>query len=46
MAIGQRGWKRQPVGGFSGLGTSPFRMMRSRLSVGSGIGMADISAWV
>ena len=25
---GQRGWKRQPVGGLTGLGTSPFRMIR------------------
>ena len=45
-AMGQRGWKRQPVGGLRGLGTSPARVMRSRFLVGSGIGMADISAWV
>ena len=41
---GQRGWKRQPVGGLTGLGTSPFRMTRWRRSSGSGIGIADISA--
>ena len=34
MACGQRGWKRQPDGGFSGLGTSPGRMISSRRSSG------------
>src|SRR5690349_2869463 len=42
----QRVWKRQPVGGFSGLGTSPFSTMRWRRLRGSGMGMADSSAWV
>ena len=32
----QRGWKRQPEGGFTGLGTSPVRMMRCRRRSGSG----------
>ena len=47
-AIGQRVRKRQPEGGLAGLGTSPVRMMRSRLasSSGSWIGTADSSAWV
>src|ERR1700723_2994565 len=35
-ANGQRVWKRQPVGGLIGLGTSPVRMMRWRFAVGSG----------
>ena len=43
---GQRGWKRQPVGGLTGDGTSPLRITRWRRSVGSGTGMADMSAWV
>ena len=30
MAKGQRGWKWQPGGGFSGLGISPCRMIRCR----------------
>ena len=34
IACGQRGWKRQPDGGFSGLGTSPCRMISSRRSSG------------
>src|SRR4030042_6210894 len=46
MATGQRGWKRQPPGGFNGLGTSPCRMMRSLLRVGSGMGRAEHHAWV
>ena len=45
-ATGQRGWKRQPFGGLTGLGTSPCKIIRSRLRVGSGMGMADINAWV
>ena len=40
----QRGWKRQPDGGLTGLGTSPLRMTRWRRSSGSGTGMADMSA--
>ena len=45
-AIGQRGWKRQPLGGLAGLGTSPSRMIRFRARVGSGTGIAEISAFV
>ena len=47
-ANGQRGWKRQPVGGLTGLGTSPVRIMRWRLRsiAGSGIGTAESSALV
>ena len=39
-------WKRQPDGGFTGLGTSPVRMIRRRRAstTGSGIGTADRSA--
>ena len=36
----------QPEGGFTGLGTSPVRMIRFRRSVGSGSGIALISACV
>ena len=43
---GQRGWKRHPVGGLSGDGTSPVRITRRRRSRASGIGMADIRARV
>ena len=44
-AFGQRVWKRQPAGGFAGLGTSPVSRIRSRLrSGGSGTGTADSSA--
>ena len=41
-------WKRQPVGGVIGLGTSPTRTIRSRRSTtsGSGIGTAESSASV
>ena len=42
----QRGWKRQPDGGFTGLGTSPLRMTRWRRISGLGTGMADMSASV
>ena len=44
----QRGWKRQPLGGEIGLGTSPWSTIRSRCSErsGSGIGTADSSASV
>ena len=45
-AKAQRGWNRQPLGGFNGLGTSPLRMIRSLLRVGFGMGMADINALV
>src|SRR5512143_3913828 len=45
-AMGQRVWKRQPEGGFNGLGTSPLSTIRVRLILGSGIGMADINALV
>ena len=45
---GQRVWKRQPLGGLIGLGTSPSSTMRSRvaLDIGVGIGTAESSAWV
>src|SRR5213078_1832907 len=42
----QRVWNRQPEGGLIGLGTSPSRMIRLRLMVGSGIGTAESSASV
>jgi len=47
-AMKQRGWKGQPGGGFNGLGTSPLRMMRSRVSStnGSAMGMAESKALV
>ena len=35
-AWAQRVWKRQPVGGLSGLGTSPASRMRARWAVGIG----------
>ena len=40
-AIGQRVWKRQPLGGLIGLGTSPVRISRCRCWRGSGLGMAE-----
>jgi len=48
MALKQRGWKQHPEGGWSGLGTSPFRIMRSRFSSSSGsaMGTAESSAWL
>ena len=46
LAIGQRVWKWQPVGGRIGLGTSPCSGMRLRLTLGSGIGTADSRASV
>src|SRR5215213_4843041 len=47
-AMGQRVRKRQPEGGFTGDGTSPWRMTRFRFAsaIGSGIGTADNSACV
>src|SRR4051794_31893170 len=45
-AIGQRVWKTHPDGGLSGVGMSPFRMMRLFFSVGSGTGTAESSAFV
>src|SRR5262249_60871149 len=42
----QRVWKRQPEGGLIGLGTSPSRMIRLRLTAGSGMGTAESSASV
>jgi hypothetical protein len=44
----QRVWKRQPLGGLMGLGTSPSSRMRLRLRsmTGSGMGTAESSAWV
>ena len=38
--MGQRGWKRHPFGGLSGLGTSPLRICLSRFNFGLAIGMA------
>ena len=48
IAIGQRVWNTHPAGGRSGEGTSPVRMMRSRVrsSSGSVIGIAESSALV
>src|ERR1043166_7283599 len=46
IAIGQRVRKRHPEGGFLEVGTSPFRMTRSRFSFGSGMGIADSKACV
>ena len=45
MATGQRVRKRQPDGGFAGLGRSPFKMVRWRCASmsGSGTGTADIN---
>ena len=34
-AMKQRGWNRQPGGGFVGLGTSPFSTMRALFASGS-----------
>ena len=31
-ALGQRGWRTRPLGGLTGLGTSPSRMMRRRIA--------------
>src|SRR5262245_28314705 len=36
IAFGQRGWKRQPAGGSSALGTSPLTIVRGRLASTSG----------
>jgi len=46
ITAGHRVWKRHPGGGAAGLGTSPWRTIRSRLRSGSGIGIAERSAWV
>src|SRR5690606_12612233 len=46
VAIGQRVRNTQPDGGLMGLGMSPWRMTRSRFTVGSGIGTAESSASV
>lgn len=48
VARGHRVWKRQPDGGLIGLGGSPetTRRSRERFCRGSGIGIADSSAWV
>jgi hypothetical protein len=43
-ACGQRVWKRQPVGGLNGLGTSPCSMTRLVCKLGSGFGIAASSA--
>ena len=43
----QRGWKTQPAGGFSGLGSSPGSTSCCACSAaGSGVGAASISARV
>src|SRR4030095_3456580 len=42
----QRVWKWQPLGGLIGLGTSPSRMIRFFLTVGSGMGTAESKASV
>ena len=42
--MGQRGWNGQPLGGWTGEGTSPGKMMRWRFVPGSISGMAEISA--
>jgi hypothetical protein len=39
-------WKRQPAGGFSGLGGSPGRLSRCRAFLVLGTGTADSSARV
>ena len=46
IALGHRGWKRQPSGGLIGFGTSPSRSigLRFRPSSGFGIGTAESSA--
>src|SRR6185369_12383908 len=46
--FGHRVRNRQPLGGFTGLGTSPVRTTRWRVRsfCGSGSGIAEISAWV
>ena len=48
VAFGQRGWKTQPEGGFSGLGNSPVMIVRGRVRsmTGSGTGAAASSACV
>src|SRR6185369_10176244 len=46
IAIGQRVRKRQPEGGFREVGTSPLRIIRSRFTLGSGIGIAESKATV
>ena len=42
----QRVWNLQPEGGLAGDGMLPSRMMRFIFTVGSGIGIAENSAWV
>src|SRR5260370_12055302 len=46
IATGQRVRKRHPEGGLRAVGTSPFKIIRSRFSFGSGTGIADKSACV
>ena len=46
IAYGQRVWNRRPEGGLIGLGTSPFRIIRSRFTVGSAMRFAESKAWV
>ncbi len=43
---GDSALKAQPGGGFSGLGSSPVSLIRSRRSSGFRRGVADNSAWV
>src|SRR5262249_6677411 len=46
MANGQRGWKWQPLGGLIGDGTSPDRMISSRVTSGCAGSAAENSAFV
>src|SRR6266550_9090652 len=46
IAIGQRVRKRQPDGGLIGVGTSPCKTTRFRFWFGSGMGIAESSAFV
>ena len=46
MAIGQRGWKRQPLGMRTASGASPLRISRRERSRGSRRGTTESSATV
>ena len=46
IAIGHRVRNRQPDGGLMGVGTSPFKTIRSRFCCGSGTGIAESKACV
>src|SRR5204863_1493492 len=45
-AIGQRGWKRQPAGMWTGFGVSPVRICGTVESRGSRFGTTEMSAFV